>query len=92
MTPEIEQRLADFMRRHKPDAARQVFEAFREEIVWLHFRGFSVKTTFEYLKEEHGVSCSLRTFERWVKASIDFDAEPGPSERTISGTPKGSSS
>lgn len=76
MSPEILQRLADFERRHKPDS-RQQLARFREEILVLHFRGYSLKSTFQYLKEL-GVSCSLRTFERWVKENIDFTKETLP--------------
>lgn len=50
---------------------------FREEVVYLHFKGYSIKASFEYVKEQ-GVGCSLRTFERWVKDSIDFTKEECP--------------
>lgn len=76
MSPEILQRLADFERRHKPDS-KQYLAAFREEIVALHFKGYSLKKTFQYLKDA-GVGCSLRTFERWVKENIDFTKEHVP--------------
>lgn len=76
MTPEIEARLAEFEERHKPDSSTQLLR-FREEIVYLHFKGYSLKLTFEYLKEQ-GVGCSLRTFERWVHANVDFGAEAMP--------------
>jgi len=76
MSPEILQRLADFERRHRPDS-RQQLARFRDEILVLHFRGYSLKSTFQYLKEL-GVSCSLRTFERWVKENVDFTKEALP--------------
>jgi hypothetical protein len=78
MTPDIHRRLEDFERRHKPDS-KVYLARFREEIVYLHFKGYSVKTTFEYVKEQ-GVGCSLRTFERWVKENIDFEKEQMPDE------------
>jgi hypothetical protein len=78
MTPEIQKRLDDFERRHKPDS-RAYLARFREEVVYLYFKGYSLKTTFEYVKEQ-GVGCSLRTFERWVKENIDFSKEQMPDE------------
>jgi len=90
MTPEIEQRLADFERRHKPDTT-QYLALFREEIVALHFKGYTQKMAFHYVKE-HGVSCSLRTFERWVKENIDFTTESvlSAASRTSSGVARSS--
>jgi hypothetical protein len=76
MKPEILERLAEFERQHKPDSSRYL-AIYREEIVALHFKGYSLKTTFAYLKEA-GVGCSLRTFERWVKDNIDFAQETSP--------------
>lgn len=70
MTPEIQQRLADFERRHKPDTS-QYLALYRDEIVALHFKGYTQKVAFEYLREQ-GVNCSLRTFERWVEENIDL--------------------
>lgn len=76
MTPETIAKLKDFEARHKPDS-RTYLVRFREEIVYLHFQGYSLKLTFQYLKEQ-GVGCSLSTFERWVKTEIDFTKEPVP--------------
>lgn len=76
MTPEIQQRLADFERRHKPDTT-QYLALYRDEIVALHFKGYTQKVAFEYLREL-GVGCSSRTFERWVKENIDFTKESNP--------------
>jgi len=80
MTPEIERRLMEFESRHKPDS-RHHLDLFREEVVYLHFKGYSLKATFVYLQEQ-GVGCSQRTFERWVKDCIDFDKEPRPEAAT----------
>lgn len=82
MSPEILERLADFERRHKPDSRRHLAN-FREEIVALHFKGYSLKATFAYLMDG-GVGCSLRTFERWVKDNIDFAQETPPMRATVS--------
>src|SRR3954464_11678534 len=79
MTPEIQMRLADFERRHKPDS-RSHLELFRKEVLYLHFKGYPLKSTFLYLQEQ-GVGCSLRTFERWVKDCIDFREEVHPAEK-----------
>jgi hypothetical protein len=83
MTPEVHQRLADFMYRHKPDTSSGLAR-FRQEIVALHFMGFSIKASFQYLVEQ-GASCSLRTFQRWVKENIDFTQEtpPGSLQRPV---------
>src|SRR5687768_11915111 len=78
MTPEIVKRLADFEARHSPDS-KTYLAAFREEVVYLYFKGYSLKATFVYLQEQ-GVGCSLRTFERWVKENIDFSQEPMPEQ------------
>ena len=102
MTPEVQQRLADFMQRHKPDSSSGLAR-FRQEIVALHFMGFSLKASFQYLVEQ-GASCSLRTFQRWVKENIDFTQEtppegvkrsaraiPGPAAAGVPAAPAGAS-
>ncbi len=76
MSPEIAQRLADFEQRHKPDS-KTYLTTFREEVVHLHFKGYSLRATFKYLVEQ-GVGCSLTTFERWVRQNIDFTTEECP--------------
>lgn len=77
MSPEILARLEDFKRRHKPDS-KQYLATRREEIVALHFKGYSLKATFAYLVETGFDYYSLRTFERWVRENIDFTKEEIP--------------
>src|SRR5947209_2816909 len=75
MNPERLERLADFTRRHRPDTTAAL-GAYREEILHLHFRGYSLALIFKFVKEQ-GVMCSRSAFYRWVQAHIDFEAEAG---------------
>lgn len=45
---------------------------FKEEIIDLHFSGYSLKLTHKYLVWR-GVACSYVSFTRWVKENIDFN-------------------
>ena len=65
------ERLALFMANNRPDSTAYL-SYFLEEIVVLHFAGYTLKSIHRYLSE-HGVSCSYVTFQKWVKSHVDFE-------------------
>ena len=65
------ERLALFMASNRPDSTAYL-SYFLEETVVLHFAGYTLKSIHRYLSE-HGVSCSYVTFQKWVKANVDFE-------------------
>jgi hypothetical protein len=64
-------RLAKFKSLNKPDSLAYL-SCYIDEIVDLHYSGYTFKTIHKYLLE-HGVTCTYATFIKWAKLNIDFE-------------------